>query len=57
MSGSIDDLYGRIGESGLRRVVGGFYRRVPADPVLGPMYPRRKNWRPPNSGCTADQSA
>lgn len=36
---SIDDLYHRIGEATLRRVVAGFYRRVPADPVLGPMYP------------------
>ena len=36
---SIDDLYHRIGEDALRRVVAGFYRRVPADPVLSPMYP------------------
>lgn len=36
---SIDDLYHRIGEAKLRQVVAGFYRQVPADPVLGPMYP------------------
>ena len=39
MSDSIDDMFDRIGEAALRRVVNGFYRRVPADPVLGPMYP------------------
>ena len=39
MSGTIDDMYARIGEAKLRQVVAGFYRRVPDDPVLGPMYP------------------
>jgi len=33
------DVYGRIGEQGIARVVAAFYRRVPADDVLGPMYP------------------
>ena len=28
-----------IGEAGIGRVVAGFYRRVPGDDVLGPMYP------------------
>lgn len=28
-----------IGEAGIDRVVAGFYRRVPSDDVLGPMYP------------------
>lgn len=28
-----------IGEAGIGRVVAGFYRRVPNDDVLGPMYP------------------
>ena len=36
---SVDDLYQRIGETALRKIVAGFYARVPADPVLGPMYP------------------
>jgi hemoglobin len=36
---SVDDLYQRIGEDKLRQVVAGFYKRVPDDPVLGPMYP------------------
>jgi hemoglobin len=37
----IDDqeVYGLIGEEGFARVVGGFYRRVPGDDILGPMYP------------------
>ena len=28
-----------VGEEGFRRLVAAFYRRVPEDPVLGPMYP------------------
>ena len=34
-----NDVYGRIGEEGIARVVAAFYRRVPHDDVLGPMYP------------------
>ena len=33
------DVYAIIGESGLTRLVAGFYRRVPQDDILGPMYP------------------
>jgi hemoglobin len=33
------DVYARIGEDGFARLVRGFYRQVPADPILGPMYP------------------
>ncbi len=33
------DVFGRIGEQGIARVVAAFYRRVPEDDVLGPMYP------------------
>ena len=33
------DIYGRIGEEGFTRLVAGFYRQVPADDILGPMYP------------------
>lgn len=36
---SIDNMFGRIGEAKLRQIIHGFYKRVPADPVLGPMYP------------------
>ena len=32
-------LYGLIGEDGFRRLVAAFYRRVPGDDILGPMYP------------------
>ena len=35
-----EEIYGRIGEEGFARLVRGFYRQVPADPVLGPMYPK-----------------
>ncbi len=34
-----NDVYGRIGEQGIARVVAAFYRRIPGDDVLGPMYP------------------
>jgi hemoglobin len=33
------DLYRAIGEDGFTRLIGAFYRQVPADPILGPMYP------------------
>lgn len=32
-------VYQRIGEDGIARMVAAFYRRVPSDPILGPMYP------------------
>lgn len=36
---SQQDLYATIGEDGFERVVAAFYRRVPDDDILGPMYP------------------
>lgn len=33
------DIYDVVGESGFRRLVAAFYRNVPSDDVLGPMYP------------------
>jgi hemoglobin len=33
------DVYAVVGEPGITRVVAAFYRRVPSDDVLGPMYP------------------
>lgn len=33
------DVYGAIGEDGFRRLVAAFYRQVPTDDILGPMYP------------------
>jgi hemoglobin len=37
----VDDqeIYARIGEDGFRRLVAAFYRQVPGDDLLGPMYP------------------
>jgi hemoglobin len=37
----LDDaqIYATIGEDGFARLVGAFYRRIPADDILGPMYP------------------
>ena len=34
-----NDVFDRIGEQGIARVVAAFYARVPGDDVLGPMYP------------------
>ena len=33
------EVYDRIGEDGFARLVRAFYRQVPMDDVLGPMYP------------------
>jgi hemoglobin len=37
---SEEQIYDRIGEEGFARLVQGFYRHVPGDPVLGRMYPK-----------------
>jgi hemoglobin len=38
----LDDaqIYATIGEEGFGRLVGLFYRQVPTDDILGPMYPK-----------------
>src|SRR5215831_20920361 len=33
------DIWGLVGEEGFARLVAAFYRQVPADDILGPMYP------------------
>jgi hemoglobin len=33
------DIYSVIGEDGFQRLVAAFYRQIPGDDVLGPMYP------------------
>ena len=33
------DVYAAIGEAGFRRLVAAFYRQIPGDSILGPMYP------------------
>ena len=33
------DIYNTIGEDGFRRLVAAFYRQIPSDDILGPMYP------------------
>ena len=33
------DVYAQIGEEGFQRLVAAFYAQVPADDILGPMYP------------------
>jgi hemoglobin len=33
------DVYSQIGEEGFARLIAAFYRQVPGDDVLGPLYP------------------
>lgn len=33
------EIYDLVGEDGFRRLVAAFYRQVPGDDILGPMYP------------------
>src|SRR5436190_19282290 len=33
------DIYSLIGEEGFTRLIAAFYRQVPGDEILGPMYP------------------
>ncbi len=35
-----DKVYAAIGEDGFTRLVAAFYRQVPEDAILGPMYPK-----------------
>ena len=32
-------MYGLVGEEGFARLIAAFYRQIPGDPILGPMYP------------------
>jgi hemoglobin len=34
-----EEIYAAVGEDGFARLVRAFYAQVPADPILGPMYP------------------
>lgn len=35
-----DQVYALIGEDGFTRLVAAFYRQIPTDDILGPMYPQ-----------------
>jgi hemoglobin len=34
-----EDIYATIGPDGFQKLVAAFYRQIPQDPILGPMYP------------------
>ena len=34
------NLYAMVGEEGFTRLIAAFYRQVPGDDILGPMYPK-----------------
>ena len=36
-----NDVFGRIGEDGFSKLCRAFYRQVPEDDILGPMYPAK----------------
>ncbi|MFT3785985.1 MAG: hypothetical protein QM770_07445 [Tepidisphaeraceae bacterium] len=38
MALSESEIYARIGDEGFTRLVAAFYRRIPTDDILGPMY-------------------
>jgi hemoglobin len=33
------EIYGRVGPDGFERLAAAFYRQIPTDDILGPMYP------------------
>jgi hemoglobin len=35
-----EDIYAVIGQEGFDRLIAAFYRQVPTDEILGPMYPK-----------------
>jgi hemoglobin len=35
------DVYAQIGDEGFQSLVAAFYRRVPTDPILGPLYDQK----------------
>lgn len=37
---SSSTIFDQIGEAGFESFVAAFYRRIPADPILGPLYPK-----------------
>lgn len=38
MAMNVEDVYGAIGEAGFERLIAAFYRQIPDDAILGPMY-------------------
>jgi len=34
-----NEIFARIGSEGITKLVAGFYRQIPGDDILGPMYP------------------
>ena len=34
-----NEIYSVLGEEGFQRLVGSFYRQIPTDDILGPLYP------------------
>ncbi len=44
-------VFAMIGEEGFARMVAGFYRQVPTDDLLGPMYPPL-----PSNGCVTSSA-
>jgi len=35
-----NELYSVLGEDGFRRLIAAFYRQIPGDDILGPLYPQ-----------------
>ena len=39
MNVPVNEVFATVGEAGIHEVVAAFYQQVPADSILGPMYP------------------
>lgn len=35
-----NEIYAAIGDAGFRRLISAFYRQIPTDDILGPIYPK-----------------
>ena len=49
-----EGLFARIGEEGFARIVAAFYRQIPGDDILGPMY---RMSEPDSAGTEAERMA
>ncbi|MDQ3069123.1 MAG: globin [Acidobacteriota bacterium] len=54
MGNAEDDLFARVGEDGFERLVAAFYRQIPGDDILGPMY---RAAEPGDAGTEAERMA
>ena len=54
MANPEDSVFARVGEDGFERLVAAFYRQIPGDDILGPMY---RAAEPGDTGTAAERMA